>query len=80
MPNIFWETYQRCLAEAVTAKPEEYMLNPGETAAQYAARVAPKMQAAGMAGVNWSSPGFRRTAKALGVKFTRTALVEAATR
>lgn len=77
MQNKFWETYQQCLTAAVAANPSEYMLRPGETPEQYAARVAPKMERAGVRGCDWRGAGFRRTATALGVKFTQAALIAA---
>lgn len=74
----FWQAYEECLCEAVTARPDLYALVPGESATSYAFRVRQKMQAAGMGRVNWDGGGFRRLAKRLGIKHTRTALVAAA--
>ena len=73
----FWDVYETELARSVEKTPSAYALKPGQTANEYAALVRPKMQAAGMAHCNLSN-AFRRTAKRLGIPYTRKALAEAA--
>lgn len=73
----FLALYTECLTEAVNAKPEEFAYN-----AVYAPTVAAKMFVAmcerGPVSVNISgSPGFKRLAKRLGIKFTVKNIVAA---
>lgn len=73
----FWDVYEEELKRSVEKTPSDYALRPGQTAAEYAAIVRQKMEAAGMSQCNLSN-SFRRTAKRLGIPYTRKALAEAA--
>lgn len=73
----FWDVYEEELARSVDKTPADYAVKPGQTAAEYAAIVRKKMEAAGVQGCNLSN-SFRRTAKRLGIPYTRKALAEAA--
>lgn len=78
--QLFSETYRRCLREAMEAHPEKYFFPRGLTIEQGAEQTATKMLTA-MAtkplGVNYTnSDGFKRTCKALGIKYTVTAIFE----
>jgi len=78
--QVFSETYRRCLREAIEAHPEKYLIPRGMTPAQGAELTANKilttMQAKPL-GVNYlNSDGFKRTCKALGIKYTVTSIFE----
>ncbi len=78
--QVFSDAYRASLSAAVESDPSQYAIAQGETPSQYADRVASKIlskiESGGHYSINYDSPGFRRTCKALGIKFTRKAILE----
>lgn len=74
----FSAAYRVALEAAVTANPEDYVTR-GATPSEYARVVGDRMLgliASGKhMGINYDSDGFKRTCKALGIKFTRKAML-----
>jgi len=75
----FSRAYRAGLRTAVTSNPADYAIHDGEMAEEYAARCADKILASiarNPRGVNYDGGGFKRTCKALGIKYTRKAIWE----
>lgn len=80
--DTFWLEYAGALMDDVCDRPKEYALRAGDTAVDYADRVAIKLRAAvehhkppTFASVNYrESRALHKAAKAAGVPFTRIGL------